>query len=140
MCHLGPRMMHPTSQLWIYCKDCFTILYNERGQERHGIIFLFIWGLYFYIWGFFWKKSYSEQFGCFGTKMIWCPHNFGSAIRVFLINFFFLSKNLIWINLIFLCHFLMFHWVNSKLSQATVTIGSWTHYTLCWLDVFRVCR
>ena len=36
MCHLGPRMVRPTSQLWIYCKDCFTILHNERGQERHG--------------------------------------------------------------------------------------------------------
>ena len=34
--HLGPRMSHPASQLWICCKDCFTILYNERGQERHG--------------------------------------------------------------------------------------------------------
>ena len=24
------------SQLWICCKDCFTILHKERGQERHG--------------------------------------------------------------------------------------------------------
>ena len=29
-------MVHPTSQFWIYCKDCFTVLHNERGQERHG--------------------------------------------------------------------------------------------------------
>ena len=29
-------MVHPTSELWIYGKDCFTILHNERGQERHG--------------------------------------------------------------------------------------------------------
>ena len=37
----------------------------------------------------------------------------------------FLRKNLIWDNLIFLGHFLMFDWVWSKLSQAaTVTIGS----------------
>ena len=36
MCHLGPRLVHPTSQLWIYCKDCFTVLHNEGGQERHG--------------------------------------------------------------------------------------------------------
>ena len=25
-----------SSQLWIRRKDCFTILHNERGQERHG--------------------------------------------------------------------------------------------------------
>ena len=29
-------MSHPASYLWIRCKDCFTILHNERGQERHG--------------------------------------------------------------------------------------------------------
>ena len=33
---LGSRMSHSASQLWIRCKDCFTILHNERGQERHG--------------------------------------------------------------------------------------------------------
>ena len=26
----------PATQLWIHCKDCFTILPNKRGQERHG--------------------------------------------------------------------------------------------------------
>ena len=36
MRHLGPRMSHPASKLWIRCKDCFTILHNERDQERHG--------------------------------------------------------------------------------------------------------
>ena len=36
MGHLGPRMSHPASQRWICCKDCFTILHNERGQETHG--------------------------------------------------------------------------------------------------------
>ena len=36
----------------------------------------------------------------------------------------FLRKNLIWGNLIFLGHFLLFDWVWSKLSQATATIGS----------------
>ena len=35
MGHLGPRMSHPASQLWICCKDCFTILHNESSQERH---------------------------------------------------------------------------------------------------------
>ena len=33
---LGPRMSHPSSQLWVYCNDCFAILQNEREQERHG--------------------------------------------------------------------------------------------------------
>ena len=36
MGHLGPRMSHPALQLWIGCKDCFTILHNEKDQERHG--------------------------------------------------------------------------------------------------------
>ena len=54
---LGSRMSHPVSQLWISCKDCFTILYNERDQERHGnyingfykrnlIVFRAIWSLW----------------------------------------------------------------------------------------------
>ena len=25
-----------SSQLWISCQDCFTILYSERGQDIHG--------------------------------------------------------------------------------------------------------
>ena len=29
---------------------------------------------------------YSEQFGYFGTKMVWCPLHFESALRFF-INF-----------------------------------------------------
>ena len=33
MDHLGLQM---SSQLWIHCQDCFKILHNERGQERHG--------------------------------------------------------------------------------------------------------
>ena len=36
MGHLGRRKSHPASQLWIYCKDCFTISHNEKDQERHG--------------------------------------------------------------------------------------------------------
>ena len=38
--------------------------------------------------GFFWKKSYciQEQFGYFGTKMLWCPLHFESTLRFF-INF-----------------------------------------------------
>ena len=70
--------------------------------------------------------------------MVWYPLNFESALRFFLLilhnkrghevneNFIscFLRKNLIWGNLIFSVHFLMFDWVWSKLSQTTVTIGS----------------
>ena len=36
----------------------------------------------------------------------------------------FSKKKIIWGNLIFLGHFLLFDWAWSKLSQATVTIGS----------------
>ena len=32
---LARKMLHPASQFWVSCKDCFTILHNERGQERH---------------------------------------------------------------------------------------------------------
>ena len=35
MGHLGPKMSHPSLQLWIYCKDCFTIFHNKKGQESH---------------------------------------------------------------------------------------------------------
>ena len=31
---------------------------------------------------FLWKKSYSGQFGYFGSKMV-CPHNIGSALSFF---------------------------------------------------------
>ena len=57
---LGSRMSHSVSQLWVRCKDFFTILHNERGQERHGnyingfsernlIVFRAIWS--------FWNKN-----------------------------------------------------------------------------------
>ena len=36
MGHLGPKMSHIALQLWICCKDCFTISHNKKGQERHG--------------------------------------------------------------------------------------------------------
>ena len=99
-----------SSQRWICLKDCFTILHTERGQERHGN----------YINGFSEKKSW-------GNLVIlvqkWClSHNFGSALSfLFLIlhnkrgqeiheNFIscFSRKNLIWGNLIFLGHCLLF--------------------------------
>ena len=38
-----PRMAYPTSQLWFYYKDCFTILQNKevkRDMEILLIIFL----------------------------------------------------------------------------------------------------
>ena len=122
-------MSHSVSQLWVRCKDCFTILHNERGQERHGnyingfsernlIVFRAIWS--------FWNKN-----GLVSSSLWICS-------QVFLLillkerdeevheNFFscFLRKNLFWGNLIFSSHFLMFDWVWSKSSQETVTIGS----------------
>ena len=46
MGHLGPRMSHSVLRQDVRshnsglfhndCKDCFIILHNERGQERHG--------------------------------------------------------------------------------------------------------
>ena len=49
-----------SSQLWIHCKDCFTILYNEKGKERYR----------HYINCFSEKKSYSRQFCHFGPKLV----------------------------------------------------------------------
>ena len=57
---LGSRILHPVSQLWISCKDYFTILHNEMGQESYGnyingfsernlIVFRAIWS--------FWNKN-----------------------------------------------------------------------------------
>ena len=62
------------SQLWISCKDCFTILHNERGQERHGnyingffernlIVFRAIW--------LFWNKN-----GMMSSSLWICPQVF----------------------------------------------------------------
>ena len=72
MGHLGPRMSHPASQLWIRCKDYFTFFYSEGDQERHAN----------YINGFS-EKNLFQQFVHFGTKMGWFPLNFESAIRFF---------------------------------------------------------
>ena len=92
---------------------------------------------------------YSEQFVHFGTKMVWCrwPFHFNQLSGFSLIllkkrdqevheKFFscFLRKNLIWGNLIFSSHFLMFDGVWLKLRQATVTIGSLKVRT--WLRSF----
>ena len=80
---------------------------------------------------------YSGQFGHSGTKMVWWPLHFESALRFFVdftqkrdqevhenVFSYFLRKNLFWENLIFSSHFLMLDWVWSKLNEATVTIGS----------------
>ena len=120
-------MSHPASQLWISCKDYFTILHNERGQERHGnyingfsernlIVFRAIWS--------FWNKN-----GMVSSSLWICSQIF---LLILLnkrdlhenFNSCFLRKNLVWGNLIFSGHFLMFDWMQSKLSKATVTIGS----------------
>ena len=68
MCHLGPRMMHPTSQLWIYCKDCFTILHNERGQERHGDYISIYMGIIFLYMGVFLKEILFRAIWLFWNK------------------------------------------------------------------------
>ena len=134
------------SQLWISCKDCFTILHNERDQERHGN-YILNYGNYiiFYYNGFFERNlivfraiwSFWNKNGMVSSSLwIWS--------QVFLLIllkkrnqevheiFFscFLRKNFFWGNLIFSSHFLMFDWVWSKLSQATVTIGHCYHWFL----------
>ena len=129
MGHLGPRMLYAVSQLWIDCKDCFTFFHNEWCQEKHGN----------YINGFskrnlivfrailsFWNKG-----GMVSSSLWVCSQVFSLILlskkdQEVHEKFFscFLRKTLIWGNLIFSGHSLMFDWVWSKLSQATVTIGS----------------
>ena len=113
---LRPIIPHSVWQLWISCKDCFTILHNERGQERHANYF----------------NSFSERniivfraIRSFGTKMV-CALFTLILLSGFFINFtqekgtkeyvkvfsvFFLRKNLFWGNFIFSSHFLIFDWV-----------------------------
>ena len=49
------------------CQDCFTILHNEKGEDRHVSLE---------------KKSYLGQFGHFSGKMVH-PSNFVFALRLF---------------------------------------------------------
>ena len=76
---------------------------------------------------------YSEQFGLFGKwyGVLFTLNLLSDFFIRFtqkkdqeVIFFSFLRKNLFWGNLIFSSHFLIFDWVWSKSSQATVTIGS----------------
>ena len=83
------------------------------------------------------KKFARHKLAILGSKMVH-PHNSGSALRIFwkdlqnectyctwkFYSFFFSRKNFILGNLIFLGPFLLFDWAWSKLSRATVTIGS----------------
>ena len=126
MGHLGPRMSHLASQLQILCNKCFTFLYNERGQERHGK----------YIDGF------SERNLVHSNLVILEQKWYGVLLALNLLSVFLLilhnkrdqrfmktlllvfEKSLIWVNLIFSGHFLMFDWVWSKQNQVTITIGS----------------
>ena len=99
----------------------------------------------------FWKEVLFRAIRLFGNKNSMTSSYLWICSQVFLLilhnkrdhevheNFIicFLRKNLIWINLIFLCHFLMFDWVWSKLSQATFTIGSLIHYSLVLLRCFQ---
>ena len=113
-----------SSQLWIRCKEFCTMKGAKRVMEIILMVFL--------------KKILFGAIGHFGSKMV-RPHIFRSVLRFFIFlilhnkrdqeiheNFIrcFLRKNLIWGNLIFLGHFLLFDWAWSKLNQATVTIGS----------------
>ena len=119
MGHLRPRMSHPASQLWISCKDYFTILHNERGQERHGnyingfsernlIVFKAIWS--------FWNKNGMASSSLWICSQVFLLILLKKRDQELHENFFsgFLRKNL------FLSHFLMFDWMWSKLSQATI--------------------
>ena len=72
MGHLRPRMSHPASQLWISSKDYFTILHNERGQERHG--------------NYINRLLKEILFVQFGTKMVWCPLRFESVFLLIFLN------------------------------------------------------
>ena len=126
---LRTRMSHRVSQLWISCKDCFTILHNERGQERHGnyingfsernlIVFRAIWS--------FWNKNGMVSSSLWICSQIFLLILLNKRDQEVHENFIscFLRKNLIWGNLIFSGHFLMFDWMQSKLSKTTVTFGS----------------
>ena len=123
---LGPRMSHPVSKLRIRCKDCFTILHNERGQKRHGnyingfserklIVFWAIWSFWNKNGALFTLNLLSGFFIYFTQK---------EGLRGTWKFFYSLRKNLFWGNLTSSSHFLMFDWVWSKLSRATVTTGS----------------
>ena len=106
MGHLGPRMLHPASQFWIRRKDCFTILHNERGQERHE----------YYIIVFFERNLVILEQNWYGVRL---TLNLLSGFLLILHNKrdgevqeSFISclvrKNPIWSNLMFSGHFLMF--------------------------------
>ena len=127
--HLGPRMLHPESKFWISFKDCFTFYHNEWGQERHGnhincfsernlIAFRAIWS--------FWNKGGMVSSSLWICSQVFLLILLNEKDQEVYENFFscFLRKTLIWGNLIFSGHSLMFDWVWSKLSQATITIGS----------------
>ena len=121
-------MSHPASQFQIRSKDCFTIFYGERGQERHGN----------YINSFSERNLIQSNLVISEQKQYDVPPltlNLLSGILLILHNkrdqelhknfiSCFLRKNPIWSNLIFLVHFLMFDCMCSKLSQTTVTTGS----------------
>ena len=122
-------MSHPVSQLWISCKDCFTFLQNERGQERHGnyingfsernlIVFKAIWS--------FWNKNGMASSSLWICSQVFLLILLKKREQEVHENFFscFLWKNLFWGKLIFSSHSLMFDWVWSKLSRATATFGS----------------
>ena len=56
MGHLGPRMSHPASQLWICCKDYFFNLAQCKGSKGNYI-------------NSFSERNLIQHFGHFGTKV-----------------------------------------------------------------------
>ena len=108
------------SQFWINCEDCFFNFAQWKGPRETLKLY----------WRFFWKKSYCIQSNLIILEQKW----YGVLFTLTLFSGFFINftqekeSRAIWKshlgNLIFSGRFLMFDWVWSKLSQATITIGS----------------
>ena len=104
----GNQNVHPTSQLWIYCKMVLQFCTMKEAKRDMGIILMV-----------FWKEVLFRAIWLFGNKNSMTSSYLWVCSQVFLLilhnkrdhevheNFtiLFLRKNPIWINLIFLCHF-----------------------------------
>ena len=81
MGHLGPRMSHPVSRQDVRSHNSGSAVRivlqfcTMKGAKSDMEIILIV----------FLKEIllYSEQFGHFGTKMVWCPLHFESGLRFF---------------------------------------------------------
>ena len=132
MGHLGSRMSHPVSRQDVRSHNSGSAVRivlqfcTMKGAKRDMGIILMVFLkeiLFRAIWSF-WNKN-----GMVSSSLWICSQIF---LLILLnkrdlhenFNSCFLRKNLVWGNLIFSGHFLMFDWMQSKLSKATVTIGS----------------